>query len=216
MDIMEETAGSRVIISVNTIGGTRRDLSNDMLLKIKIVLEEIREDLKKVENVFMADYTVKQRLVGKGVLSKEDAYKLGTVGPMARASGIRQDHRTTGYAAYGELDFEPVVFQDGDCYARTAVRIQEIYQSIGLIEQAIDKLPKWRNKCTCKRQPHRRSYYEGLEQPRGEVLYYLRANGTKNLERMRVRDADLCKYTCTASNASGLRACRRTCTDTYN
>ncbi len=186
MDIMEETAGSRVIISVNTIGGTRRDISKEMLMKIKVTLDEIEQDMKQLENVFLNDYTVKHRLVGVGVLSKENAYKLGAAGPMARASGIGQDLRTTGYAAYGELEFEPVVFEDGDCYARTAVRMNEIYQSISLIEQAIDKLPAGETSVPFKGNPSG-EVISRVEQPRGEVLYYLRANGTKNLERMRVR-----------------------------
>lgn len=186
MDIMEETAGSRVIISVNTIGGTRRDISKELLIKIKVVLEDIKEDLKEIEPVFLNDYTVKHRLVGIGVLTKENAYKLGTVGPMARASGIVQDMRTTGYAAYGELEFEPIVRSDGDCYARTVVRMEEIYQSIDLIEQAIDKLPEGEIATPFKGNPTG-EVITRVEQPRGEVLYYLRANGTKNLERMRVR-----------------------------
>lgn len=186
MDIMEETAGSRVIISVNTIGGTRRDISKELLLKIKVILEEIKEDMKRIDHVFLDDYTVKHRLVGVGVLSKETAWKLGTVGPVARASGISQDHRTSGYAAYGELEFEPVVLQDGDCYARTVVRMKEVYQSISLIEQAIDKLPDGEIAVPVKGNPTGEVIVR-VEQPRGEVLYYLRANGTKNLERLRVR-----------------------------
>lgn len=186
MDIMEETAGGRVIISANTIGGTRRDLSKDQQLKIGMIIKEIYNDIKQVESTFLNDYTVKHRLVGVGVLSKEDAYKLGTVGPMARASGISMDHRTTGYAAYGQLDFEPVVHNDGDSYARTVVRLKEIYQSIDLIEQALAKLPDGEIAVPFKGNPTG-EVISRVEQPRGEVLYYLRANGTKNLERMRVR-----------------------------
>ncbi len=186
MDIMEETAGARVIISVNTIGGTRRDLSKEMLLRISVITDEIKEDMKKVEQAFLNDYTVKHRLVGVGVLSKEDAYTLGAVGPMARASGIKQDFRTTGYSAYGELGFEPVVEQDGDCYARTAVRLKEVYQSVDLIKRAIEKIPEGDISVPVKGNPNG-EVISRVEQPRGEVLYYLRANGTKNLERMRVR-----------------------------
>lgn len=186
MDIMEETAGSRVIISVNTIGGTRRDISKELLLKTKLIIEEIKEDMKRIEHVFLDDYTVKHRLVGIGVLSKEVAYRLGTVGPMARASGISQDFRTTGYAAYGELEFEPVVLTDGDCYARTVVRMREVYQSISLIEQGIDKLPAGEIAAPFKGNPTGEVIIR-VEQPRGEVLYYIRANGTKNLERLRIR-----------------------------
>ncbi|NLD47835.1 MAG: NADH-quinone oxidoreductase subunit D [Clostridiaceae bacterium] len=186
MDIMEETAGARVVISCNNIGGTRRDISKDLLIKISVITDEIYEDLKKVEAVFLNDYTVKHRLVGVGVLSKQDAYTLGAVGPMARASGIKQDLRTTGYAAYGQLDFEPVVESDGDSYARTAVRLKEVYQSIDLIKQAIEKIPEGEICAPVKGFPNGEVIVR-VEQPRGEVLYYLKANGTKHLERLRVR-----------------------------
>jgi len=186
MDIMEETAGSRVIISTNAIGGTRRDISKEMLVKISVIVEEIRVDLKHLESVFLNDYTVKHRLVGVGVLTKEQVHEFGAVGPMARASGIDQDLRTTGYAAYGDLDFEAVVATDGDSYARTQVRLKEVYQSVDLVKQAIEKIPNGEISVPFKGNP-KGEVISRVEQPRGEVLYYLRANGTKNLERMRVR-----------------------------
>lgn len=186
MDIMEETAGSRVVISCNVIGGTRRDMANDMLLKVSVIADEIKEDMKRLESVFMNDYTVKHRLVGVGVLTAEQAYDFGAVGPMARASGIKQDLRMTGYGAYGSLDFEPVVENDGDCYARTLVRLKEVYQSIRLIKQAIANMPEGEFSVPVKGNPTG-EVISRVEQPRGEVLYYLKANGTKNLERLRVR-----------------------------
>ncbi len=186
MDIMEETCGSRVIISGNIIGGVRRDISKELLLKVTLAADEIQEDLKQLEKTFMNDYTVKHRLVGVGVLSKEQATLLGTLGPMARASGIVMDHRVTGYAAYGELDFEPVIEQDGDCYARTAVRLREIYQSVDLIKQAVAKIPDGEISVPVKGNPNG-EVISRVEQPRGEVLYYMRANGTKNLDRLRLR-----------------------------
>jgi Ni,Fe-hydrogenase III large subunit len=176
MDIMEETAGSRVIISANTIGGTRRDITSEMLVKITVIVDEIKEDLEQVEKVFFNEYTVKQRLVGVGHLSKEDAYELGACGPMARASGIVTDHRTMGYAAYGELDFEPIIHTDGDCYARTVVRLKEVYQSINLIKQAIGKIPEGEIATPFKGFPNG-EVVSRVEQPRGEVLYYMRGNG---------------------------------------
>lgn len=186
MDIMEETAGARVVISCNTIGGTRRDISKEMLLKISIIAEEVREDMQQLEKTFLNDYTVKHRLVGVGVLTSEKAYSLGCVGPMARASGIKQDFRMTGYSAYGQLDFEPVVENDGDCYARTAVRLKEVYQSVKLIKQAIGMIPEGEFAVAFKGNPNG-EVISRVEQPRGEVLYYLKGNGTKNLERLRIR-----------------------------
>jgi ech hydrogenase subunit E len=186
MDIMEETAGARVVISCNTIGGTRRDISKELLIKITVIADEIREDMQQIEKTFLNDYTVKHRLVGVGVLTAEKAYSLGCVGPMARASGIKQDFRMTGYSAYGQLDFEPVVENDGDSYARTAVRLKEIYQSVRLIKQAIAMLPEGEIAVAFKGNPNG-EVISRVEQPRGEVLYYLKGNGTKFLERLRVR-----------------------------
>jgi ech hydrogenase subunit E len=186
MDIMEATAGSRVIISTNQIGGTRRDISPEMLDQIVKVVAEVKAGIEAVEKVFLNDYTVKHRTVGIGVLSKEDAYRWGAVGPLARASGIDQDLRTLGYAAYSELDFEPVTATDGDCYGRTYVRIHEIYQSIDLIRQAVAQIPQGEISVPVKGNPQG-EVISRVEQPRGEALYYMRANGTKNLERVRVR-----------------------------
>jgi ech hydrogenase subunit E len=186
MDIMEATAGSRVIISTNQIGGTRRDISPEMLDQIVKVVAEVKAGIEAVEKVFLNDYTVKHRTVGIGVLSKEDAYRWGAVGPLARASGIDQDLRTLGYAAYSELDLEPVTATDGDCYGRTYVRIHEIYQSIDLIRQAVAQIPQGEISVPVKGNPQG-EVISRVEQPRGEALYYMRANGTKNLERVRVR-----------------------------
>jgi ech hydrogenase subunit E len=75
-----------------------------------------------------------------GIVSKEDAYALGAVGPTARGSGIVSDMRKLGYAAYKEIDFEPIVESAGDSYARCMVRIKEIFQSIDIIAQAAEKM----------------------------------------------------------------------------
>lgn len=186
MDLMEATSGSRVIISTNTVGGTRRDISKEMLAHILEVMEGIGRELKDIERVFLNDFTVRHRLCGVGVLTKERAYKLGAVGPTARASGVAQDLRTLGYAAYNELDFAPVVAEDGDAYARTVVRINELYQAIDLMRQVVHKIPDGEINVPVKGNPDG-EVISRVEQPRGEVLYYLRANGSKTLARVRVR-----------------------------
>ena len=161
-------------------------MSTEQLKKVRAVADDLEKDMKAIEPVFTNDYTVKHRLCGVGVITKEEAYKLGVVGPMARASGLTQDLRKLGYAAYGNLEFEPVVETEGDSYARTRVRIREVYQSITLIRQCIDKIPGGEVSVPVKGMP-KGEVISRTEQPRGEVLYYLKANGTKNLERLRVR-----------------------------
>jgi len=186
MDIMEATAGHRIFISTNTIGGTHKDLTKEQQKDVLNTVALVWDDMKAVEKVFFNDYTVQHRLKGVGVLPKDVAYELGTVGPMARASGIIFDHRTRGYAAYGELEFEPVVETDGDSLARTKVRLREVYQSINLIREAIGKLPEGEIFTPFKGNPNGEAVIR-IEQPRGEVMYYVRANGTKQLDRLRLR-----------------------------
>lgn len=186
LDILEQTTGHRIMVSINTVGGTRRDLTPEMTAHILDEMAVIEAEMKKVEKVFRDDRTVAKRLRGVGVLDKDKAYHLGCVGPVARASGLPQDMRRLGYAAYGDLEFEPVVRHDGDCYARTMVRIGEVHQSISLVRQAIGKLPAGDYCVKVKGNPDGDAV-QRLEQPRGEVYYFLRGNGTKNLSRVRLR-----------------------------
>ncbi|SEU12855.1 ech hydrogenase subunit E [Lacrimispora sphenoides] len=186
LDIFEETTGGRVIFSVCDVGGVKKDISSETLNKMKEVLTGMEKELKEAAAVFLNDSTVKLRTKGVGVLSKEAAFELGTVGPMARASGIEMDIRSQGYAAYGQLDFKPITDQGGDCYARTKVRIGELFQSIDLIRQCIAIIPDGEVKRKVTGNP-KGEHFTRLEQPRGEVLYYTKANGTKFLDRVRVR-----------------------------
>lgn len=186
LDIFEETTGGRVIFSVCDVGGVKKDISSETLNKMKEVLTGMEKELKEAAAVFLNDSTVKLRTKGVGVLSKEVAFELGAVGPMARASGIEMDIRSQGYAAYGQLDFKPITDQGGDCYARTKVRIGELFQSIDLIRQCIAIIPDGEVKRKVTGNP-KGEHFTRLEQPRGEVLYYTKANGTKFLDRVRVR-----------------------------
>ena len=103
-----------------------------------------------------------------------------------RASGIAVDMRKTGYAAYDDLDFEVSISNDCDSYARCVVRIGEIFQSIELIKQAVAKIPAGEVRVPVKGFPNGEAMIR-VEQPRGEAYYYVRSNGTKFLDRMRVR-----------------------------
>jgi len=149
-------------------------------------LISMETDLHELTDVFINDYSIKHRLVGVGYISREDAYRLGCVGPMLRASGHASDMRKIGYAAYKNLDLEPMVETAGDCYARCLVRIREIFQSIDLIRQAAGKIPEGPFDVNVKGTPDG-EYFSRIEQPRGEVIHYVKANGTKYLQRFRVR-----------------------------
>lgn len=186
LDMFEMSTGGRVIFSVNTIGGVLKDMPQDMLRSFVEVLDDMEKELKKTTSVFLNDYTVKSRLVEVGILSKENAISLGAVGPMMRASGIKVDMRKKGYGAYNDLDFEVITSNNCDSYARCEVRIGEIFQSIQLIKQAAGKIPAGDIRTPFKGNPDGEAMIR-VEQPRGEAFYYIRANGSKFLNRMRVR-----------------------------
>ncbi len=186
LDIIEMTTGGRIIFGSCKIGGVRRNIDNDTMSFIIKRLKELEPELTDVKNVFLNDYSVQHRFRGVGVINKEDAYHLGILGPTAKASGLSYDARKIGYAMYSKIDFEPIIENEGDCYARCAVRVKEVFQSIDIIRQCAGKITEGEIEVKVKGFPSG-EFYTRVEQPRGEVIYYVRGNGTKFIERFRVR-----------------------------
>ena len=184
--MFDATTGGRIIFSVNCVGGVLKDMEPSMLSAISSTINDMEKELAPIMETFLKDYTVQSRLQGLGVLSKDQAILLGAVGPMLRASGEDYDVRRLGYAAYNDLTIEPVIANDGDSYARCEVRLKEIIQSFRLIREAIDKIPEGPISVPVKGNPNG-EYFMRIEQPRGEAIYYVKGNGTKNLDRFRLR-----------------------------
>ena len=187
LDILERTTGGRVIFSICKVGGMHRDIDNDTLNEIVDIINGLKGEIEEITKVFIEDSSVKNRMCGVGVLSKEDAEELCAVGPVARGSGIAQDMRlTNSHGVYDKLDFEPVVEEAGDCYARCKVRIGEIFQSIELITKAVSMIPDGPVSVAVKGNVDG-EFITRIEQPRGEAFYYAKGAGSKFLKRMRVR-----------------------------
>ncbi|MCC7519418.1 MAG: nickel-dependent hydrogenase large subunit [Verrucomicrobiae bacterium] len=186
LDLIEETSGGRVIFGVCKVGGVRRDVDAETLRRALEALAALEAEYREIAGVFSRDASVKRRMTGIGVLPKEDARALGAVGPTLRGSGVAWDARRLQYAVYGELDWAPITEEAGDCQARCLVRIREIFQSFDLIRQAAGKISDGPVAVKVPGNP-RGEYFARLEQPRGEVVYYVKGNGTKNLQRFRVR-----------------------------
>jgi ech hydrogenase subunit E len=186
LDVFENITGGRVIFSVCKIGGMRRDIDAAQADLLLTAMDRVEKELEPLISAFTQEYTVLHRLTGVGVLGKQQALDLGALGPMLRASGWSLDTRLLGYAAYDDLEFEPVVETAGDCLARTKVRIRETLQSIDLIRQAVPKFPAGEIAAPVKGNPNG-EFFARVEQPRGEAIYYVRGNGTRHLERFRVR-----------------------------
>jgi ech hydrogenase subunit E len=186
LNIVEATTGGRVIFGSCKIGGVRRDIGAGAIKDTLAELAIIERDLREITKVFLNDNSVKSRLCGVGVLSRQEAHEMGCVGPVLRASGVAQDMRALGYAAYQELEMKPVTRTAGDSYARCAVRCEELFQSISLIRQALGKIPDGEIAVKVNGNP-KGEVIMRTEQPRGEVVYCLKANGSRNLQRFRVR-----------------------------
>lgn len=186
LDMLEESTGGRCIFSVNKIGGLLKDVPDDMLQSFLVRFDTLEKEVKVMAKTFLEDYTVNKRLRGVAVLTREQALAMGALGPFARGSGVYYDMRETGYDAYADLEFEMCVETDGDSYARVKVRINEIFQAIGLIRQVIQKMPSGAVAVPVKGNPMG-EYAMRVEQPRGEGVYYIRGNGTKFLDRVRLR-----------------------------
>ncbi|MBT3360594.1 MAG: NADH-quinone oxidoreductase subunit D [Rhodospirillales bacterium] len=186
MDVMEATAGARVIISVNVIGGVRRDLDEDQCKWVLSEIEDVEKQIRQLQTTMLNDYSVKKRTVDVGVITKEQALELGAAGPCLRGSGVAQDMRMLGYGAYDDMGFEPIVETAGDCYARGAVRFRETLQAGEIIRKAIAGLPEGETSVKVRGRP-KGEVISRVEQPRGELMYYIKADGSKNLDRLRIR-----------------------------
>ena len=199
LDVFEKTTGGRVIFSVVKVGGVVRDIDEGQFAEMKRVLEGIKSDYRQICNAFLKDASVKNRTVGVGYLSREDALELSMVGPFARASNVNNDARMLRNGGYAYLEgFEPILDDQGDCYARVKVRALEVLQSIDIIEELISKVPQGEIAVPVKGSPADGTESSNVvEQPRGECYYYARGNGTKFLDRMRMR-------TPTSQNLAGM------------
>ena len=186
LDLFDMTTGGRIIFSVNQIGGVLKDMDEDMLSAIKRTMTEMEKELHPIARTFLEDASVNARLRGLGHLDKEQAILAGAVGPMLRASGVDYDSREIGYAAYDELNFGAITAVEGDSYARVKVRIAELFQSFDLIAQILAKMPQGEISVPVKGFPKGESFIR-IEQPRGEAIYYTKGNGTKFLDRFRLR-----------------------------
>ena len=142
MDLFEMLSGNRVMHGCNQIGGVKWNISDEQARSALGVLAYLDTAADKITKSVLKDSSIAERCKGVGCLSKEDAIRLGAVGPNARASGVAEDTRVMcKYAAYGDFDLEPQIAKDGDVVAQALVRLAELKQSIGLTKELIANLP---------------------------------------------------------------------------
>jgi len=142
LDLFEMVCGARLTTSYIRVGGVWRDLPPAFLVNLKELIKMLPKQFDQYEAMLTSGPLWRERLEGIGYLSREDAISMGMTGPMLRGSGVDWDlRRDMPYGGYENYDFKVPVSQAGDCYARYLNRMEEMRQSVRIIEQAVANLP---------------------------------------------------------------------------
>jgi len=188
MDILALLTGNRVNYGINTIGGVRRDISAEQKEIILKGVKTLEERTKYYIEVATQETTIIKRLSGVGVLSRETAIRLDTVGPTARASGVDRDvRRDDPYAAYAKMDFKVITDNHNDVYGRTVVRVKELMEAYKIIRQCLRDMPDGPITVRAPRKIPAGEAISRYEAPRGEDVHFVKGNGTEKPERVKIR-----------------------------
>ncbi|MBI9042998.1 MAG: NADH-quinone oxidoreductase subunit D [Anaerolineaceae bacterium] len=205
LDILESCSGHRMMTSYIRPGGIWRDVPPEFEDDLRAFIKEMHLRITQYEDLLTKNQIFLDRTVGIGILKREDAIRWGVTGPVLRASGVDYDLRKAQpYSGYEQYDFEVPTSSDGDVYARYTVRIDEMRQSLRIIEQALDKLPSGPVSSTNRKyvpparselgtsmealihhfklwtegfSPPKGSVYAAVEAPRGEMGVFMESDG---------------------------------------
>lgn len=214
-DIFENICGARFTTSYSRIGGVANDINDATLAQIRKWAEEFPAELKYFEKLVHRNRIFVERMAGVGVISKEDAISLGLTGPVLRGNGIDTDLRKDApYFSYDKLDFNVITFPEGDTWARYMVRIEEMKESLKMVFQILDKMPKgpisankpefvlpkkWEVYTKMEEMiqdfmlinfgamPEIGETYTAIESPKGELGYYIISDGTGHPWKLKIR-----------------------------
>ena len=194
LDIFEETCGGRLILNYNTIGGVMHDLHPNFVPRVKELIPYLRNSLKELHALFTGNVIFQNRAKGVGVLTKEQAISYGCTGGTGRAAGWHNDLRKTRpYAAYDRVKFNEVVREGGDSFDRYMIRMDEILESLSILEQLVDNIPE--GSIQEKMKPIIKvpegTYYSAVEGSRGIFGVMLISKGDKSPYRLHYRSTGL-------------------------
>ena len=194
--LFESVSGARMMHNYFRIGGLKEDVPDDFVAQVREVLELVKKDTEESDKLLSFNEIFLARLKNIAVMSAEDAIDYGLTGPCLRASGIDYDVRKAApYSVYDRFDFDVPIGLDGDCWDRYYLRVQEVYQSIRIVEQALDKLPDGEVTSSLGRRllrPLAGEVYVRGENPRGEIGVYLNSDGSDKPYRIKVRPPSFC------------------------
>jgi len=190
LDIFENTCGARLTLNYNIPGGLMFDIYPNFQRDVKAFITKFKTKLPEYDRLLSGNVIFTERTKGVGYLSKEDAIAFGVTGPTGRASGFACDLRKhQPYSAYDKVSFNEVLSDVGDTYARYQVRMQEMWESISIIEQLIDNIPEgdYAEKMKGVIKLPEGEYYQRVETARGEFGVFIVSDGKKNPYRVKFR-----------------------------
>ncbi|MFA5096230.1 MAG: nickel-dependent hydrogenase large subunit [Candidatus Omnitrophota bacterium] len=188
LDMFEMVTGNRNNYAMFKVGGIRRDLKDEDIPAFKKMLDELSPALDLFRGAVMDDPVIKMRLKGVGVLSTRQAIEWCIVGPTARASGVNIDtRRDDSYGAADRLDWKVILEKEGDIYAKTILRILEMYESMSMIRQALKKMPRSGPIDADVKDIPPGEGIGRVEAPRGECFHYVKTDGTNRPVRHKIR-----------------------------
>jgi NADH:ubiquinone oxidoreductase subunit D/NADH:ubiquinone oxidoreductase subunit C len=192
LDIFEAVSGSRMMCNYFRFGGVVRDVSDDVLKKIKdLVFDRLPGKTDEMDRLLSENEVLNARLKDIKVLSAEDAVKFSVTGPVLRASGVPYDiRRAHPYSIYDRFDFDVAVRHNGDMYDAYYIRLDEIRQSLRILQQALKQIPEGpvnSQKPQYQVRVPAGEAYGRIEAPKGELGFYVVSNGKPNPYRYHVR-----------------------------
>ncbi|WP_059027165.1 NADH-quinone oxidoreductase subunit C [Gabonibacter massiliensis] len=190
LNMLEETTGGRLIQNYNVIGGVMADIHPNLTRRIKEFITYLPPMIKEYHEVFTGNIIAQQRLKNIGILSKENAISYGVTGPSGRASGWACDVRKRmPYGVYDKVDFKEIIYNEGDSFSRYMVRMEEMLESLHILEQLVDNIPA--GDFAVKTKPVIKlpegQYFKSVEASRGEFGVYIESRGEKTPYRMKFR-----------------------------
>ncbi|MCL0053460.1 NADH-quinone oxidoreductase subunit D [Dehalococcoidia bacterium] len=194
--LFESVSGARMMHNYFRIGGLKEDVPENFVAEVREVLDLVKKDTEESDKLLSFNEIFLARLKNIAVMTAEDAIDYGLTGPCLRASGVDYDLRkAVPYSVYDRFDFDVPIGLDGDCWDRYYLRVQEVYQSVRIIEQALDQLPDGEVVSSVGRRlirPPAGEVYVRGENPRGEIGVYLVSDGADRPYRVKVRPPSFC------------------------
>ncbi|MBQ2554439.1 MAG: NADH-quinone oxidoreductase subunit D [Prevotella sp.] len=194
LNVMEETTGGRLIQNYYRIGGCQDDIDANFAENVKKLCAYMKPMFKEYDDIFTGNVILQNRFKQVGVLSKENAISYGCTGGTGRAAGwhcdVRKNHP---YDIYDKIDFDEITFSNGDSFDRYMVRMEEMRQSVKILETLADNIPA--GDFYIKQKPVIRvpegQWYTSCEGSRGEIGVYLDSKGDKSPYRLKLRPMGL-------------------------